>query len=116
MISILGPEEDDTLQQGQQTSVKGAGSKYFRLYGPHSFCCIGSVAEHHDVLRLDVPVDDPALMRVRKSPCDLPREVQHLAPGESPSPVHILPKRDTVYQFHDYVFDIIGVADADSGG
>ena len=39
MISILGPEEDDTLQQGQQTSVKGAGSKYFRLYGPHSFCC-----------------------------------------------------------------------------
>ena len=71
----------------------------------------GAVAQHHDVLGFDVPVDDAALMGVGKRAGDLPRKVQHLPPLQRAAPVHVLPQRDPVYQFHDYVFDFIAVAD-----
>ena len=70
-----------------------------------------AVAQHHDVLGFDVAMDDAALMGVREGAGNLPRKVQHLAPLQRTAPVHILPQRDPVYQFHDYVFDFIAVAD-----
>ena len=71
----------------------------------------GAVPQHQDILGLDIPVDDAALMRMRQRPRDLAGKVQHLAPLKRAAPVHILPQGDTVHKLHDYVFDIIVVAD-----
>ena len=70
-----------------------------------------TVAQHQDILGLDVAVDDPALVGVRERARDLPREVQDLPPVQHAALVHILPQGDTVYQLHHYVFDIVAVAD-----
>ena len=60
-------------------------------------------------------MDDAALVRVGQGPGDLPRKMQHLAPLQGTAPIHILSQCDTVYKLHDYVFDIIAVADVVNG-
>ena len=70
-----------------------------------------AVAQHHDVLRLYIAVDYPALMCVGYRLRDLLCEMQHLAPRKRAAPVHILPQRDALHQLHDYVFHSVAVAD-----
>ena len=70
-----------------------------------------SVAQQHDILGLDIAVNDPALMRVHKGFCDLLCKMQNLAPRERGLFIHVLPERDAVYKFHNYVLDNIAVAD-----
>ena len=62
-----------------------------------------AVAKHHDVLRLDVAVDDAARMRVRERLHDLRDEVQRLTPVELAALFHILLERDAVDELHDDV-------------
>ena len=69
-----------------------------------------AVAKHHDVLRLDVAVDDAARMRVRERLHDLRDEVQRLTPVELAALFHILLERDAVDELHD---DILRLAAAD---
>ena len=75
---------------------------------PDFYC---PVAQQHDVLGLDIAVDDTALMRVHKGFCDLLCKMQDLAPRERAFFIHVLPERDAVYKFHNYVLDNIAVAD-----
>ena len=60
-----------------------------------------AVAQDHDVLRLDVAVDDAARMRVRERLHDLRDEMQRFAPVELAALFHILLERDTVDELHD---------------
>ena len=70
----------------------------------------GAVPEQHNVLGLDIPVDDAPLMSVGKGLCDLLGKMQRLLPGEHAPPVHILLEGDAIDQFHNYVFDVITMA------
>ena len=70
----------------------------------------GAVPEQHNVLGLDVPVDNAPLMGVGKGLCDLLGKMQRFLPGKHAAAVHILLEGDAVDQFHDYVFDVITVA------
>ena len=69
-----------------------------------------AVAQHHDVLRLDVAVDDAARMRVAQPFHNLCDEMQRLTPVQTPTPLHILLERDAVDELHD---DILRLAAAD---
>ena len=62
-----------------------------------------AVAQHHDVLRLDVAVDDAARMRVAQPLHNLCDEMQRLAPVQTPAPLHILLECDAVDELHDDV-------------
>ena len=63
-----------------------------------------AVPQHHDVLGLDVPVDDAPAVGVAQALHDLSDEVERLSPVQLAPPLHILLERDAVDQLHDDVF------------
>ncbi len=65
-----------------------------------------AVTQHHDVLRLDVAVDDAAAVGVAQSAHDLRDEVQRFAPVHAAAPLHVLLERDAVDQLHDDVLKV----------
>ena len=75
----------------------------------------GAVLEKHDILRLNVAVDYAAAVRMGKRLCYLLCKMQRFLPAYRAALVHILLERDAVYKFHDYVFDIVAVADVIHG-
>ena len=70
-----------------------------------------AVLQQHDVLRLDVAVDDAALVRVLQRLQDLHRKVQRLAPLDLALLLDVLLERDAVHIFHDDVLDAVAEAD-----
>ena len=71
----------------------------------------GAVLEQHDVVGLDVAVDDAALVRVLERAGDLPGEMQRLPPAERAAALHIHLERDPVDILHHEVFDVVRAAD-----
>ena len=66
-----------------------------------------AVFQHHDVVGLDVPVDNAPAVGVLQALGDLHGEVQGLLPIEDPLHLHILLQRDAVDQLHDQVVGIV---------
>ena len=64
------------------------------------------VAQHHDVLGLDVAVDDAAAVRVGECAHDLGDEVHRLAPVHAAAALHILLEGDPVDQLHDDILRV----------
>ena len=64
-----------------------------------------AVPHDHDILRLNIPVDNAPAVRVGQSAHDLNDKVQRLPPVQLPALLHILFQRDAVDQLHDKVFD-----------
>ena len=65
-----------------------------------------AVPQDHDVLRLDVPVDDATAVGVAEASHDLGDEVQRLPPVQLAPLFHILLEGDAVDQLHDDIFHI----------
>ena len=65
-----------------------------------------AVPQHHNVLGLDVPVDDPPAVGVAQSPHDLRDEMQRLPPIHASAPLHVLLQRNAVDQLHDDVLQV----------
>ena len=65
------------------------------------------VPKQHNVLRLDVAVDDALGMRMLQSAQDLLGDADGLAQGKHALLVHILPKRDTLDALHHDILDIV---------
>ena len=65
-----------------------------------------AVPQDHDVLGLDVPVDDATAVGVAEAPHDLGDEVQRLPPVQLAPLFHILLEGDAVDQLHDDIFHI----------
>ena len=68
-----------------------------------------AILEHHDVVRLDVTVDNAAAVRVLERLCDLRGKMQRLAPVEHLLLLHILLERDAVDQLHNDIVHILGM-------
>ena len=68
-----------------------------------------AVPQDHDVLRLDVPVDDAPAVGMAQRPHDLGDEVQRLPPVHLATALHVLLQGDAVHQLHN---DILRVAAA----
>ena len=71
----------------------------------------GAVLQQHDVVRLDVAVDDAVLMRVLESLQYLRGEVDGLFPVEHLLHIYILFEGDAVDVLHDDILDHITEAD-----
>ena len=70
-----------------------------------------AVPEHHNVLGLDVPMDDASAVGMGQRLHDLGDEVQGLLPAQRlPLFLHILLECDAVQQLHDDIFQIGGFA------
>ena len=70
-----------------------------------------AVPEDHDVLGLDVPVDDPPAVGVAQGPDDLGGEVEGLPPGQGAVLLlHILLEGQAVNELHDDVVQVVAVA------
>ena len=65
-----------------------------------------AVPQDHDVLGLDIPVDDATAVGVAEAPHDLGDEVQRLPPVQLAPLFHILLEGDAVDQLHDDIFHI----------
>ena len=70
-----------------------------------------AVPENHDVLGLDVPVDDAPAVGVAEALHDLGDKVQGLRPVELPPPLHILLEGDSVDELHDDIVHVPPAAD-----
>ena len=68
-----------------------------------------AVLEDHDIVGLDVPVDDPAAVGMLQRLGDLRGKMQRLPPVENPLLLHILLERNAVNQLHHDVVQIVGV-------
>ena len=66
-----------------------------------------AVLQNHDIMGLDVTVDDAAAVRVLKCLADLRGEVQGLAPVERALLLHILLEGNALDQLHDDVVDVV---------
>ena len=69
----------------------------------------GAVLQNHDVVGLDVPVDDAPAVGVVQGLGDLHGKMQRLAPVEGTFLLQILLERDPLDQLHD---DVVGLAGA----
>ena len=65
-----------------------------------------AVPQDHDVLGLDITVDDAAAVGMAQAPHDLGDEMQRLPPVHAATALHILLQRDAVDQLHDDVFPV----------
>ena len=66
-----------------------------------------AVPQHHDVVGLDVPVDDAPAVGVGEGLHDLGDEVEGLPPGQlAPLLLHVLLEGDAVQQLHDDVVQL----------
>ena len=68
----------------------------------------GAVFQHHDVMGLDVPVDDPPTVGVLQSFGDLHGKMQRLLPVEHPFFLHVLLEGNAVDQLHDDIIGAVG--------
>ena len=68
----------------------------------------GAVFQHHDVVGLDVPVDDAPAVGVLQALGDLQGEVEGLLPVEDALFLHIFLQRDAVDQLHDDEVGAVG--------
>ena len=68
----------------------------------------GAVFQHHDVMGLDVPVDDPPAVGVLQSFGDLHGKMQRLLPVEHPFFLHVLLEGNAVDQLHDDIIGAVG--------
>ena len=68
-----------------------------------------AVLEDHDVVGLNVAVDDAAAVRVLQRLGDLRGKMQRLAPTQLPLLLHILLERDALDELHDDVVDVVRV-------
>ena len=66
-----------------------------------------AVPKDHDVLRLDVPMDNTPAVGVAQATHDLGNEVQRFPPVQLSPLLHVLLQCDTIDEFHD---DILGIA------
>ena len=71
----------------------------------------GAVLKQHDVLRLDVAVDDAALVRVLQSAQHLRGEMERVLPFDDALTVDILLKGDAVDILHHDILDHVAEAD-----
>ena len=65
-----------------------------------------AVPQHHDVLGLDIPVDDAPAVGVAQSAHDLGDEVQRLPPVHAPAALHVLLQGNAVDQLHDDILPV----------
>ena len=70
-----------------------------------------AVSEHHDVLRLDVPVDDALVMSVLESTEYLYNEVDGILPCEDLFLLDVLLQSNAVDILHDDILYLLGEAD-----
>ncbi|MPM92869.1 hypothetical protein SDC9_140005 [bioreactor metagenome] len=68
-----------------------------------------AVPQNHDILRLDVPVDDAPAVGVGKAPHDLGDEVQRLPPVQLSPFLHVLLQGDAVDELHDDIFHVVAL-------
>ena len=66
-----------------------------------------AVPQHHDVLRLNIPVDNAAAVCMAQCTHDLGDKMQRFAPIHLTAALHILLERNAVDQLHDNVFHVI---------
>ena len=71
----------------------------------------GAVLQEHDVLGLDVPVDDALLVGALQGHEDLGGEVDSLLPADGALLLDILLQGDAVDKLHDDVLDLVAKAD-----
>lgn len=64
------------------------------------------VPQDHDVLRLDIPVNNAPAVGVTETAHDLRNEMQRLTPVQLAPLFHILLQRDAIDEFHHDVFGI----------
>ena len=70
-----------------------------------------TVFEKHYVLRLDVAVNDALVMSVLKCAEDLRCKMHGLLPRYNALLLNILLERDTLDILHDYILELVAVAD-----
>ena len=68
----------------------------------------GAVFQHHDVVGLDVPVDDAPAVGVLQALGNLQGEMQGLLPVEHALFLHVFLQRDAVDQLHDNEVGAVG--------
>ena len=66
-----------------------------------------AVPQHHDVLGLDIPVDDAAAVGVTEATHDLGDKMQRLPPVHMAAALHILFQRNTVDELHDDIVNTL---------
>lgn len=71
----------------------------------------GAVGQQHDILRLDVPMDDPLVVSVLKRPQNLHGEMNGFLPLDIPLLLDILLEGDAVDVFHDNILQPLPKAD-----
>ena len=71
----------------------------------------GAVFQQHDVLRLDVSVNDALFVGVLQSAEDLHRKVQRLSPFDLALLLNVLLQGDAVNVLHDDILDAVAEAD-----
>ena len=70
-----------------------------------------AVLENHNVVGLDIPVDNAPAVGVLQRLGDLGCKMQRLPPGKRPTLLHILLQRQSVDELHNDVVNIVGVID-----
>ena len=69
-----------------------------------------SIPQNHDIVRLNVPVDDPPPMGMGKPLHDLGNEMKGLLPVQFPTPLlNILFQGDPIDQFHHNIIRLAGI-------
>ena len=66
-----------------------------------------AVTEHHDILRLNIAVDNATGMGVAQTAHDVGDEVQRLAPVHMIAALHILLEGNAIQQLHDDILDAL---------
>ena len=67
-----------------------------------------AVFQHHDIVRLDIPVDDPPAVGMLQGLADLNGKMQGLLPVQNALLFHVLLQADTVDQLHDDIVRLLG--------
>ena len=74
-----------------------------------------AVGQQHNVLGLDVPVNNASLMGMLERVRNLPGKMKHLLPGDGMLPLHILAQRNAGEKLHDKIAQIFRLADVIDG-
>ncbi len=70
-----------------------------------------AIPQHHDVLGLDIPVNDAPAVGVLQGLQNLVHEMQTFPPVQRTAPpAHILLERNPLNQLHDHIFHALGLA------
>ena len=94
---LLGGNIMDGAQRLLRQGLAGVGQTGDAEIG-HLYA---AVPQHHDILWLDVPVDNAPAVGMAEAAHDLGDEMQRLSPVHAAPPFHILLQGDPVDQLHD---------------